>query len=766
MGGGTVIRQPIVSVLGHVDSGKCVSGDTQIYTNMGWIPIRELVNEHCPSNPIYVYSLDIDNLKATPHMLTAWSRQFSHKIIEISLHNDRVIRTTPEHPFLTYRSPNCFEYVKAIDIKPGDNLIGLSPDSIDGYILVYESTGYSFIIESLNKNGLGLHRVVRVKRSYGDEKVYDIMVGESNNFIGEGIVLHNTTLLDKIRGTAVQLREAGGITQHIGASMFPKETLEAIAGELLRKYNFEIKVPGILVIDTPGHEVFRNLRRRGGSAADIAILVVDIRRGFEPQTHESIQILISRKVPFLIAANKVDLIHGWRASKSLSIFDSLAIQDGDTLNLLDERIAYIISALNSYGFEGDRFDKVKDFKRTVAIVPVSAKTGEGIRELLTILIGLVQRFMIGKLTIDPSRPGYAVVLEVSSEPGIGKILKCIHLDGVIRIGDTIIGASQDGLSRGHVRAILMPAPLDEIRDPRKRFRHINESYPAAGIIINAPGLEDVYAGSPIYTVRDKNEVRLYSEKVLNEVSAIKFESDRIGVVVKADTLGSLEAFIEHLRSKGVPIRRADVGIVSKRDIVEAEIVKDKDPNRGVILAFNIDIMDDALQLARSKDIPIFVGDILYRIVDDYLEWLAEEESRRRRKVFEGLIKPGKVEVLEGYVFRWSKPAIIGVRVLAGRIKQKYPLVNRNGKVFGRIHQIQDRGRNIDEASRDMEVAISIREAVVGRDFKEGDILYVAVPEDHARLLIREYSDLLTGDELGVLREYIDFMRKFRPSWCR
>ena len=127
-----------------------------------------------------------------------------------------------------------------------------------------------------------------------------------------------TSLLDKMRGTAVQSREFGGITQHIGASLFPIETIKDITGNLYERISkYETQIPGLLVIDTPGHEIFANLRMRGGSAADIAILVVDVNKGLEAQTIESIEILRKRKVPFVIALNKVDMLSGWSMKKKL-----------------------------------------------------------------------------------------------------------------------------------------------------------------------------------------------------------------------------------------------------------------------------------------------------------------------------------------------------------------------------------------------------------------------------------------------------------------
>lgn len=575
-----------------------------------------------------------------------------------------------------------------------------------------------------------------------------------------------TTLLDKIRGTAVQLREAGGITQHIGASMLPKETLEAIAGDLLKKYRFEVRIPGLLLIDTPGHEVFANLRRRGGSACDIAILVVDITKGLEPQTHESLNILLSREVPFVVAANKVDLLYEWRPQKTLSILESLSAQSKNTIYQLEERLSYIYAGLDAYKLQSNRFDRVRDFRKEVAVVPISAKTGEGIKELIAIIIGLVQRFMLDKLTVNYDDAGYGVVLEVSREHGIGSVLKCIHLDGTIRVGDTFITMGPEGVNVGKVRGILLPAPLDEIRDPTKKFKNIKVSYPAAGVLIIGPEVENIFAGAPFYTISDEKETPKYISYVTKEVTSIQIDTEKVGVVVKADTLGSLEALVSYITRKGIPVRKAFIGAVSKRDIVEAEIVKNVDETKGAIIAFNVDVLPDAEELAKSKKVPIFRGEVIFRLVDEYLSWVQQEVTRKRLEEYDSLVKPGKFQVLEGYVFRRSKPAIVGIKVLAGVIKPKYRVVNTSNEVIGTIHQIQDRGNPIPEATRNMEVAISIPEAVVGRDFEVNEVLYVDVPESDAKKLLKEFQDLMKGDEKEALLELINIKRKFDPSWAR
>lgn len=759
-----VYRQPIITVLGHVDSGKCIGEDSKILTDKGYIDAKILYEQfNCENKQVDVYTLNVYSLMITKSSLVAAAKEVLNKFYKIRFHDD-VIEASPEHKFLV--AINCkdgiFAYIPTYQIKEGMKILGLGC----GVDKIPVRTCNGIIYDELGRYGLELKTVKSIELMRKQHTFYDFKVGVYNNFISNDVVVHNTTLLDKIRGTGVQLREAGGITQHIGASLFPKETLEVMCRPLLKQYRFQLRVPGLLVIDTPGHEVFTNLRRRGGSAADIAILVIDITKGFQPQTHESIQILISRKVPFLIAANKVDLIHGWKPQKTLSILESLKHQNVETKAYMEERIANIIAALSTYKFEADRFDRIRDFKRTVAIIPVSAKTGEGIQELITVLIGLVQKFMLDKLEVDTSKPGQGVILEVTSEVGFGTVLRAIHIDGVIKKGDFLVTMSPDGPVISKIKAILMPAPLDELRDPRKKFSSIDVSYPAAGIIISASDIDNVYAGSPFYSVPTTYNIRPFVESVIKEVSAIRIDTDKIGVIVKADTLGSLEAMVDQCKRKGIPVRKADVGIVSKKDVLDASVVQMKDYIRGVILAFNVSIHEDAIELAKTKQIKIFTGNILYRIIEDYQSWIIQWMENKRKRELEKMILPGKIQVLEGYIFRHSKPAIVGIRVLAGRIKPKYPLINIEGKRIGKIHQIQERGVALSEAKKDMEVAISIREAIVGRHFDEGDILLVDIPEDHVKKLLKEYKGELTLDDIKVINELIEIKRRSNPLWAR
>jgi translation initiation factor 5B len=572
-----------------------------------------------------------------------------------------------------------------------------------------------------------------------------------------------TTLLDKLRGTTVAKREPGQITQWIGASLLPSQTIEQICGDLLKQFHFELKVPGLLFIDTPGHETFSNLRRRGGSAADIAILVIDLNKGVEPQTVESISILKSRKTPFIIAANKLDAISGWRSNPESSFLASLKSQFPEIQTDLDNKIYTVIGTLSRLGFRAERFDRVSDFTQNVAIIPVSAKTGEGIPELLAILTGLTQAYLSSELQTT-SGPARGTVLEVKDEPGLGTTINAIIYDGSLKVDDTIVIGGRDRPIATEIRAILLPKPLDEIRDPRDRFTSVRRVAAASGIKIAAPNLESALAGSPLYAVPKAKNVKEYVRIVEDEVEKLRIKTERSGIVLKTDTLGSLEAVTEELSRHGVQIRLADIGDVSKRDVIEAEATSQEDRLLATVLAFNVKILPDAEEEAKISGIPIFRSDIIYHMIEDYLRWSEEQRAAGVKAELEILVRPCKAKVLPGFIFRRSKPAVVGVEILTGRLKPKWPLIASSGKKLGDVQRIQDKGNDLQEAIVGMQVAVSIEDAVVGRNIAEGDVVYADVPERHLKTLVTKFPTELTDGDQETIKELIQLKRHENPVW--
>lgn len=573
-----------------------------------------------------------------------------------------------------------------------------------------------------------------------------------------------TLLLDSIRGSTVTDREAGAITQHIGATEIPVPQVEDICGRFLDKFTEEnIELPGLLFIDTPGHEAFANLRSRGGSLADLAILVVDITEGFKPQTEESINYLKEDETPFVVAANKVDLLSGWKPQDDACFLDSFSGQNDRVRQELEEKLYELIGRLDDYGFSSERFDRVQDFKNEVGIVPTSAKTGEGIAELLAILSGLAQRYMGEELSVEASGPARGTVLEIKEEKGLGKTLDAIIFDGEISAQDEIAVGGLDKVMLTNVRALLQPKPLDEIRDPQERFRNVDKVSAAAGLKIVAPDIEEAVAGAPVWKIEEDDDVDEVCELVKERLESVRMEKERDGVVVKADTLGSLEALENQLQSHDIPIRRADIGDVSRQDIIEAESVGEEEQLLGVVLAFNVGVHPHAEKEAEKKDLKILENDVIYRLIEEYENWKEEERERMRAEKLEGLCRPGKVSIKPGYIFRNNNPAIVGVDVLAGIVEPDFPLMDKEGKKVGVVKEIQKKKESVSEAEVGDELALSINGPTVGRQIDEGDVLYIDVPSEDM-IELKELSDIISEDEKRAMEEIISIKEENNPRY--
>ena len=552
-----------------------------------------------------------------------------------------------------------------------------------------------------------------------------------------------TTLLDYIRGSCVAMREAGAITQHIGATEVPIETVKKICGKLLKGKEF--KIPGLLFIDTPGHFAFTTLRARGGALADLAILIVDINEGLMEQTKESISILKKYKTPFVVAANKIDAITGWRREDGV-IGQRLEKQIEIAKKEFDEKFYELVEALYNAGFSADRYDRIRDFTRNLAIVPISAKTGEGVPELIMVLVGLAQKFLEKNLK-TAKREAEGTVLEVKEERGLGTTIDAIIYDGVIKEGDKIVVGGKTSPIITTVRALLKPKPLDEIRDPSDKFERVKEAVAACGIKIAAPELEGTFAGAPLRVVKN---IEKDVEKIKQEMK-IDIETIEEGIILKADAIGSLEALAFMLKDKGIAIRKAEVGDISKRDIVEAQT--NAQPTNRVILGFNVKILPD---IGESNEVEIITDKVIYKLLEKFDEWrekkIKEVEEEKRREI----TYPGMLLFLPNCTFRVSKPAIIGVRVLAGEIRPNQKLIREDGKAVGKIKSIQQEKRTLSKAIQGMEVAIAIDGATVGRQIKPEQILYVDISQKDIQKLIE--MDL-TPDERDVLEKIIKIKRK-------
>ncbi|MFP3132150.1 MAG: translation initiation factor IF-2 [Candidatus Nanopusillus sp.] len=572
-----------------------------------------------------------------------------------------------------------------------------------------------------------------------------------------------TSLLDKIRNTSYTKKEAGEMTQHIGATEVSIDVIKEISKPLLNMFKFDLKTPSLLFIDTPGHEVFSNLRKRGGSVSDLAIIVIDILDGFQKQTYEAIEICKQLKVPFLIALNKIDKIDGWKPQENKPFLESIKYQDQKVINKLEEYMYNIVAKLYELGFDSDRYDRIKDFRRQVAIVPISSKTGEGIPDLLLLIAGLSQRYLEEKLKINVEGNGVGVILEVKEEKGLGSVIDIILYDGKIKKGDKIAFLSRDGIKTTKVKLILKPVFLTDIRfASRSKFKEIDIAYAACGIRISADGLDSALPGSTIYVYNDEKELKEIEEKLKGDIENIIFQTDKEGIIVKSDTLGSLEVLVKMLRDRNIPIKKADIGDINKEDVNIALSMKEKYPQYSVIVGFNIGINKNDEEYVKSSNINLIISSVIYDLIEK-IEKYINDIKYNKEKILKELPPIGKVKILKGNIFRRSNPAIVGVEVLGGEIKRDAYLIDLDGKIIGKILAIQKEKKNIDIAIKNDMVAVSIDDAVVGRNIFEDDILYTFISENDYRKF-KENKDILNDEQKEILKEIANIMRKENPAW--
>ena len=553
-------------------------------------------------------------------------------------------------------------------------------------------------------------------------------------------------------------REAGGITQHIGATEVPADLLNELCAPLLGGKSFDS--PGLLFIDTPGHHSFSTLRSRGGALADIAILMVDVMEGVRPQTIESIRILKQAKTPFVIAANKVDRIHGWDSVHGRSMAEAVRDQTKDSQALFEQRYWDLVGKFAEHGFNIEMYSKVQDFTQEIALVPISAREGEGIQDLLAVVIGLAERYLEDKLT-DIEGAGEGTVLEMKEERGLGKTLDVILYRGSVKKGDEIVLVTEEGGVSTHVRGMFAPRGMSEMRDAGNRWDDTEAAHAASGLKISAPGLDGVLAGTTLRVVSNDTE-REEALALADAEANLSVELDEEGVTIKADTVGGLEALAKELRAVEVPIRHASIGKVNRRDVRTAE--NSADPLHRIILAFATEILPDAEEdIENSENDVKFLGsDIIYHILEQREEWVEKRTRELEEASREQVVYPGRILLLPDHTFRVSKPAVVGVRVLAGRIHVGQRLL-KNGERVGQIKSIRSGQDSMKEARQGAEVAVAIDGVTVGRQIEEEDMLLVDIPESHAKKL-RKMG--LTSAELEVLEELTAIHRKDSHFWGR
>jgi translation initiation factor 5B len=557
-----------------------------------------------------------------------------------------------------------------------------------------------------------------------------------------------TTLLDAIRLTTEANKEAGGITQRIGATEIRSKDLILRSHGMLNETNLHI--PGILFIDTPGHVAFSNMRVRGGVLADIAILVVDINEGFMPQTLESINILKKFKTPFVIAANKIDLVPYFVQLRNETLKNVMKIQRPEYIDEFNNRMYLLMGRLSELNISADQYDRITDFTKSVAIVPVSAKYNIGMAELMTVLAGLSQKFLEKNIRFEASN-SKGTVIEVKKEESVGTTLDTVLYQGILRKGDVIAVNTKAGPAVTGVKALLVNSGSGG-----KRLVEKDKVYSAAGVRILIQDKLDIVNGSPLI-VTDGNREEAFQE--IRENSTVNVELSENGVSIKADAIGSLEALAYELKSLGISIRSAETGDVTKKDIVNAETLNN--PLDRLVVAFSVSMTPDAKEHLLSSDVGVISGGIIYSIVNEASEWLKKRKEDLQEQRKRDYSIPSKFIILPQYIFRSTKPVIVGISVQAGRLKVGDKLIRSDGRFAGTVKSIRENDTSKQFVDAPAEVAVSIEGVTLNRQIFPEEPIYVDIQESVVPLLRKEKLD---DDTMQTLEEIINIKRKENKFW--
>ncbi|HTZ41826.1 MAG TPA: translation initiation factor IF-2 [Candidatus Omnitrophota bacterium] len=561
-----------------------------------------------------------------------------------------------------------------------------------------------------------------------------------------------TSLLDRIRQSSIAKGEAGGITQRISFTLYPMEMLKK-ACPLIEQRGIKLDIPGFLFIDTPGHAAFTNLRKRGGSLADMAILVIDINEGIKPQTAEVIQILKLNKTPFIIALNKIDNVPGWRTNKypNIELKDNIEMQPMHVKQDFDEKYLTLIASLNSYGFDADLYYNISDFTKKIALVPCSAKTGDGIPELILMLCGLSEKYLHDKLEMGEKAKG--VILEIKKEKEMN-YAEAILYDGELGKKKEIAVADLNG--KATISRIRI---LEEILPLSAKFVAREKVSAATGLRLQLIEKTDILPGMPFMEYSgNKEEIEKSFKKEISE----NIKTDKEGIIAKADSLGSLEALLVLLRQSNIPILKAGIGKISKSDIISAKANIEINEINAAIVGFNVSVDEDAKPLVNEK-IKIITDDVVYKLIENISLFREEKGREIERKRMLELASLCKIRILPQYVFRNTNPAIFGVRVEAGRLKHGINFIDGSGEKAGRIKNIEHEKKSVEEANEGMEVAISIPGTNFERKLKDKDFLYSDISESQFRNF-KKNKDLLSQSEISALQEIAEIKRKENVEW--
>ena len=606
-----------------------------------------------------------------------------------------------------------------------------------------------------------------IPKKESDVKVKEELKSPVVSFMGH-VDAGKTSLMDCIRGTKIQSGEAGGITQSIGSSFVPIEHVRDITKNIKGKFAVEHNIPGLLIVDTPGHSAFSSMRDRGSSLCDIAILVIDINKGIQPQTEESIKMLKEKKVPFIVAATKIDMIYGWEDSKEMNLRKVMKNQEESTTQILISMLEDLKYELSKFDIDAVFYFNNKNPSKTYSIIPISTQTNEGLTDLLSLMVYISQNWMSNKITYQDNLD--ATIMESILEPKLGWVLDVILSNGTIKVGDKIAVTSKDGSKIATIRNILTPPQLTQ--DRNKVSWKSNTSVRASqGVRIIGSNLENCIAGSSIFEVKGSESDALDLATQEYQKFWKSFEWDKEGVCLVAPTIGELDAAYNLLKEENIPMMKGEISNFGKKSIESyasmLEEIKNKEDR--VILYFNSKPMtgkqeEEYNKICKDNNITLLHHMVIYQLIEQYNDIKKKFHEERKKELSEtgDAIFPCELMVLKDHVYMkgGNDDILFGIKVKAGRLLKGTPLVTDKNVSLGKVISIQKNHKELNEAKLREEVCIRIKgenNSLYGRHFDYKDKVISNITRNSIDELKRNFRDDMEKDDWKLVVNHMKIL---------
>ena len=575
-----------------------------------------------------------------------------------------------------------------------------------------------------------------------------------------------TSLLDKLRNTNIQEKEVGGITQHIGSTFFPIETIKNSCSSIKGKFEVICNIPGILMIDTPGHSEFQSLRDVGTSICDLGILIIDIEESIQEQTKEAIKLLKEKKIPFVVAVTKLDKINGWKTTKSPNLREALKEQSKDMSMMLMAKLEDIKYDLSKEDINAEFYFKNSNPKQIYSIVPVSSKTGEGIADLLSLLVYTAQNWMLKKIIYQDTVS--CTIMESKYDKHNGYTIDVILNNGTINIGDKFVVSTITGPNICTIRNLLIPSALTQL-GKKTNWDYKDSIRASIGCKIIGSNLDGAYPGTHLFPIKTSS-VDAEADAINNanqEINAVWKSYDFIspGVFIGTQTFGELDAGYSIFQKAGINIAGAYIGEPSNKfiDLILMKTEADTLPENRIYLYFGAFNNTDVFEYAKKKDITLLSSEVIYKLVELY-KIEKEKMIKARQNINNNVIFPVEMVILKQYLFMkgGSDHLMFGVKIKKGTLYKNTPICIPEKNVhLGKVLNIQFEHKEKEKGEEGQEICIRLdnpNQLIINRQFDVTDKLIAQLSRDSIDILKRDYKEIVPKKDWLLIIEHIKLLK--------